>query len=140
VTAHVLFLSTPPEMVRTNLASATLQLKALGITDIAHFEFMDAPPAESMIRALELLYSLGALDDGCNLVSGAMVLNKCAPGPVNDEYETLSDGAVWPSNGRVPCRASIGCNVAVLLQVRLLGGSANHRCLLFRGICVFGQP
>lgn len=55
-------------MVRSNLASATLQLKALGISDIAHFDFMDAPPAESLIRALELLYAIGALDDKCNLV------------------------------------------------------------------------
>ncbi len=57
-------------MVRTNLAPATLQLKALGISDIVHFEFMDPPPAEALIRALELLYSLGAIDDDCNLVCG----------------------------------------------------------------------
>lgn len=42
--------STPPEMVRTDLTPAVLQLKALGIDDIAHFDFMDAPPAESLIR------------------------------------------------------------------------------------------
>jgi pre-mRNA-splicing factor ATP-dependent RNA helicase DHX16 len=38
-------------------------LKSLGIDDLIHFDFMDAPPAETMIRALEQLYALGALND-----------------------------------------------------------------------------
>ena len=60
-------LSTPPEMVRTNLAPVALQLKALGISNLVRFEYMDPPPAEAMVRALELLYALGAVDDKCNL-------------------------------------------------------------------------
>ncbi len=28
-----------------------------------HFDFMDPPPAEALIRALEQLYALGALND-----------------------------------------------------------------------------
>jgi pre-mRNA-splicing factor ATP-dependent RNA helicase DHX16 len=38
-------------------------LKSLGIDDLLHFDFMDAPPAETLIRALEQLYALGALND-----------------------------------------------------------------------------
>ncbi len=82
-------------MMRTNLASATLQLKALGITDIAHFEFMDAPPAESLIRALELLYALGALDDGCNLVRVALL----SLFPLRSHRNATPDGAIRPTNG-----------------------------------------
>lgn len=52
-----------PEMQRTNLATVVLQLKALGIDDVLHFDFMSSPPSDNMIRALEILYSLGALDD-----------------------------------------------------------------------------
>ncbi|KAG9295943.1 hypothetical protein G9A89_011795 [Geosiphon pyriformis] len=52
-----------PEMQRSNLASVVIQLKALGIDDVLRFDFMSAPPAELMIRAFELLYSLKALDD-----------------------------------------------------------------------------
>ena len=38
-------------------------LKSLGIDDLIHFDFMDPPPAETMIRALEQLYALGSLND-----------------------------------------------------------------------------
>lgn len=40
-----------------------LLLKSLGIDDLIHFDFMDPPPAETLIRALEQLYALGALND-----------------------------------------------------------------------------
>ena len=57
-------LATPvPEIQRTNLAATVLQLKAMGINDLLHFDFMDAPPVEAMIHALELLHTLSALDD-----------------------------------------------------------------------------
>jgi ATP-dependent RNA helicase DDX35 len=52
-----------PEIQRSNLAPVILQLKALGIDNIARFDFLTSPPAELVTRALELLYSLGALDD-----------------------------------------------------------------------------
>lgn len=52
-----------PEIQRTNLASTVLQLKAMGINDLLSFDFMDKPPAESLVAALELLYYLGGLDD-----------------------------------------------------------------------------
>ncbi|XP_014219394.1 ATP-dependent RNA helicase DHX8 [Copidosoma floridanum] len=57
-------LPTPvPEIQRTNLATTVLQLKTMGINDLLHFDFMDAPPVESLIMALESLHSLSALDD-----------------------------------------------------------------------------
>ncbi|CAB4054170.1 DHX8 [Lepeophtheirus salmonis] len=57
-------LSTPvPEIQRTNLAATVLQLKAMGINDLIGFDFMDAPPVEAMIHALEMLHTLSALDD-----------------------------------------------------------------------------
>ncbi|SMR44811.1 unnamed protein product [Zymoseptoria tritici ST99CH_3D1] len=59
--------ATVPEIQRSNLAPMILQLKALGIDNIARFDFMTPPPAELIIRALELLYSLGALDDYAKL-------------------------------------------------------------------------
>jgi ATP-dependent RNA helicase DDX35 len=56
-----------PEIQRSNLAPFILQLKALGIDNVLRFDFLTPPPAELMIRALELLYSLGALDDYAKL-------------------------------------------------------------------------
>ena len=40
-----------------------LMLKSLGIDDLLHFDFMDPPPPETLIRALEQLYALAALND-----------------------------------------------------------------------------
>ncbi|KAG0003789.1 hypothetical protein BGZ80_005733, partial [Entomortierella chlamydospora] len=55
--------NTVPEIQRINLNSVVLTLKSLGINDILGFEFMDPPPAETLMRALEQLYALGALND-----------------------------------------------------------------------------
>ena len=38
-------------------------LKSLGIHDLMNFDFMDPPPAETLLRALESLYALGSLND-----------------------------------------------------------------------------
>ena len=55
--------NTTPEIQRTNLNSVILMLKSLGIDQLLDFDFMDPPPAETIIRALEQLYALGALND-----------------------------------------------------------------------------
>ena len=55
--------NTVPEIQRTNLGMVVLVLKSLGINDLIGFEFMDPPPAETLMRALELLYALAALND-----------------------------------------------------------------------------
>eukprot|EP00916_Digyalum_oweni_P009002 GHVL01015151.1.p1 GENE.GHVL01015151.1~~GHVL01015151.1.p1 ORF type:complete len:817 (-),score=152.08 GHVL01015151.1:1042-3468(-) len=52
-----------PEIQRTNLANTVLLLKAMGINDMLNFDFMDPPPVQTMINALEALYELNALDD-----------------------------------------------------------------------------
>ncbi|CAK9787247.1 putative pre-mRNA splicing factor [Cutaneotrichosporon oleaginosum] len=53
---------TIPEIQRTNLAMVVLMLKSLGINDILNFDFLDKPPAETIIRSFEMLYALGALN------------------------------------------------------------------------------
>ncbi|KAG5647689.1 hypothetical protein DXG03_008412 [Asterophora parasitica] len=52
-----------PDIQRTNLSATILQLKAMGINDLLSFDFMDPPPAQTMLTALESLYALSALDD-----------------------------------------------------------------------------
>eukprot|EP00656_Telonema_subtile_P017700 TRINITY_DN19539_c0_g1_i2.p1 TRINITY_DN19539_c0_g1~~TRINITY_DN19539_c0_g1_i2.p1 ORF type:complete len:697 (+),score=146.83 TRINITY_DN19539_c0_g1_i2:97-2187(+) len=65
---------TYPEILRSNLGSVVLQLKKLGIEDLVHFDFMDPPAPETLMRALEQLNYLGALDDEGNLTDlGAMM-------------------------------------------------------------------
>lgn len=66
---HALPTTTIPEIQRSNLAPMLLQLKALGIDNIARFNFLSPPPSSLVIRALELLYSLGAVDDYAKLTT-----------------------------------------------------------------------
>ena len=60
-------LNSVPEMQRSNMAPVILQLKALGIDNVLRFNFLSAPPAQNMVRGLELLYALEALNDKCRL-------------------------------------------------------------------------
>jgi ATP-dependent RNA helicase DHX8/PRP22 len=45
-----------------NLSNMVLMLKAMGINDLLNFPFMDPPPVQTLITAMELLYQLGSLD------------------------------------------------------------------------------
>ncbi|CAM9242893.1 unnamed protein product, partial [Phaeothamnion confervicola] len=58
---------TYPEILRSKMSTVVLTLLKLGITDLVHFDFMDPPAPETLMRALELLNYLGALDDDGNL-------------------------------------------------------------------------
>ncbi|BFZ62616.1 DEAH-box ATP-dependent RNA helicase prp43 [Saitoella coloradoensis] len=60
---------TYPEILRSNLSSTVLELKKLGIDDLVHFDFMDPPAPETMMRALEELNYLACLDDDGNLTA-----------------------------------------------------------------------
>ncbi|XP_073037377.1 probable pre-mRNA-splicing factor ATP-dependent RNA helicase DEAH9 isoform X1 [Primulina eburnea] len=60
-----------PEMQRSNLVPCVIQLKALGVDNILGFDWPSSPSPEALIRALEVLYSLGVLDDDAKLTSPA---------------------------------------------------------------------
>ena len=61
--------ATVPEIQRCPLASVVLQLLALGVTDILGFDFMASPPDEALVKALEQLCLLGAVEEGKRLTS-----------------------------------------------------------------------
>jgi pre-mRNA-splicing factor ATP-dependent RNA helicase DHX15/PRP43 len=63
-----------PEILRSNLSNTVLTLKKLGIDDLVHFDFMDPPAPETLMRALELLNYLGALDDEGELTQVGAVM------------------------------------------------------------------
>jgi pre-mRNA-splicing factor ATP-dependent RNA helicase DHX15/PRP43 len=60
---------TYPEVLRSNLSSTVLELKKLGIDDLVHFDLMDPPAPETLMRALEELNYLACLDDDGNLTT-----------------------------------------------------------------------
>ena len=59
--------NTTPEIQRTNLNGVILMLKSLGIDDLLDFDFMDPPPTDTIVRAVENLYALGALNNNGEL-------------------------------------------------------------------------
>jgi len=58
---------TYPEILRSNLGVVVLTLKKLGIEDLVHFDFLDPPAPETLMRALEMLNYLGCLNDDGDL-------------------------------------------------------------------------
>ena len=58
---------THPAILRSNLANTVLELVKAGIKDLVRFDWVDAPAPETLMRALEQLNYLAALDDDGNL-------------------------------------------------------------------------
>lgn len=52
---------TDPEILRTSLASVILQMKALGLGEVADFPFIDAPSARAVRDGVQQLVEIGAL-------------------------------------------------------------------------------
>ena len=54
---------TPPEILRTNLASVVLQLMALNLGQVETFPFLDAPRADAIRDGYKTLFEIGAVDE-----------------------------------------------------------------------------
>ena len=54
-------------MHRVDITWSLLQLKALGIKDIVHFDYISPPSVASVLYSMELLFCLGAIDENSNL-------------------------------------------------------------------------
>jgi ATP-dependent helicase HrpA len=52
-----------PEILRSSLASVILRMKALGLTDVERFAFLDPPQPRMIADGYQLLAELGAVDD-----------------------------------------------------------------------------
>jgi ATP-dependent RNA helicase DHX8/PRP22 len=95
-----------PEIQRTNLSNVVLQLKAMGVNDLLHFDFMDPPPPQTLINALNQLYVLGALDDEGLLTK---LGRKMAEFPLEPQLSTILLKSV-----------ELGCSDEVLTVVAML--------------------
>jgi pre-mRNA-splicing factor ATP-dependent RNA helicase DHX15/PRP43 len=74
--------NTYPEILRSNLAEVVIHLKRLGIKDLVHFDLMDPPAPETLMRALELLNQLGALDDWGELTELGQLISEFPLSPM----------------------------------------------------------
>ncbi|XP_066983091.1 pre-mRNA-splicing factor ATP-dependent RNA helicase DHX16 [Macrobrachium rosenbergii] len=104
--------NTIPEIQRVNLGNVVLQLKSLGIHDLINFDYLDPPPAESLILALEQLYALKALNHKGELTSSGRKMAELPVDPMMsrmilaaDQYkvveEILTIAAMLSVNGSI---------------------------------------
>ena len=98
--------SSIPEIQRTNLGNVVLQLKAMGINNLLGFDFMDPPPVQTMIGAMESLFALGALDNEGLLTR---LGRKMAEFPLEPQLAKI-----------LIVSANIGCSAEVLTIVAML--------------------
>lgn len=130
--------NTYPEILRSNLGSVVLQLKKLGIDDLVHFDFMDPPgelvrrdvspfpvraltilphppfyaAPETLMRALELLNYLAALNDDGDLTElGSMM----AEFPLDPQLAKM-----------VIASCEFNCSNEILSITAMLSGNAQN--------------
>ncbi|TRX97603.1 hypothetical protein FHL15_001358 [Xylaria flabelliformis] len=101
--------TTIPDIQRQNLSTTILMLKAMGINDLLHIGFMDPPPINTMLSALEELYALGALDD---------------EGLLTRLGRKIADFPLEPSLAKMLIAASeLGCSDEILSIVSMLNST-----------------
>ena len=103
--------STTPEILRTNLTSFILTLKALGVENILAFSMMDLPGVDALSHGLESLYALGAIDTQTNLTKLGVDMSAFPTEPRVSRMllESLKEECAWEALA-----------VASALQVRSL--------------------
>ncbi|KJP88749.1 hypothetical protein AK88_01630 [Plasmodium fragile] len=96
-----------PEIQRCEVSSMILLLKSLGMDDIINFDFLDPPSPVVIIKGLELLYSLGALNDEGNLTKTG---RKMAEFPT----DVKSSKMILSASEKYNCVEEILCITAML--------------------------
>lgn len=81
---------TDPEILRSSLANVILRMKALGLTQIEAFPFVQAPPGKAISDGYHLLQELGALDDSNQLTEIGRSLAKL---PIDPKVARMILGA-----------------------------------------------
>jgi ATP-dependent RNA helicase DHR2 len=82
-----------PEILRTDILSAILTMKARGIDDVLSFPLMDPPQLESVEKALVHLHILGALEDDGSITE---IGRKMVQFPVGPPYARVLLAAADP--------------------------------------------
>ncbi|RPB29152.1 P-loop containing nucleoside triphosphate hydrolase protein, partial [Terfezia boudieri ATCC MYA-4762] len=70
-----------PEILRVDVSSSILNIKARGKHDVVTFDYLDPPTREGLLKALELLYTLGALNNSGNITPLGHSMSKLPLGP-----------------------------------------------------------
>ncbi len=65
---------TDPEVLRSSLATVILRMKALHLTDVDQFPFLDPPPRKAIVDGFALLHELNAVDESQSLTDTGRAL------------------------------------------------------------------
>ena len=84
-----------PEIVRVDVSSSILNIKARGKHDVVTFDYLDPPTREGLLKALETLYTLGALDNSGNITPLGHSMSKL---PLNPQLSKVLISALGEGN------------------------------------------
>ena len=110
--------SVPPEIMRTNLSSFLLTLKALDIHNILSFDLMMMSTAIALCHGLELLYSLRVINDETNVTG---IGNKIAEFPTEPRVSRMLVELI--SQG---CMEEVLCVASTLQSIIYIYSHNNH--------------
>ncbi|KHJ95697.1 helicase protein [Oesophagostomum dentatum] len=108
-----------PEIQRTNLGNVVLMLKSLGIHDLVHFDFLDPPPQETLVIALEQLYALGALNHRGELTKLGRRMAEFPCDPCMSKMIIASE-KYGCSEEIITIAAMLSCNAAVFYRPKAM--------------------
>ncbi|VDK18158.1 unnamed protein product [Anisakis simplex] len=108
-----------PEIQRTNLGNVVLMLKSLGIHDLIHFDFLDPPPQETLVIALEQLYALGALNHHGQLTKLGRRMAEFPCDPCMSKMIIASE-KYGCSEEIITIAAMLSCNAAVFYRPKAM--------------------
>ncbi|KAL7068854.1 helicase associated domain-containing family protein [Cryptosporidium serpentis] len=131
---------TYPEILRSNLSHIVLTLKCLGVDDLVHFDFMDPPAPETLMRALEQLYYLEALNDEGELTNLGKMMSEFPVDPQlarmllkSSEHKCVSEISIITAILSVPnvfCRPRDKLREADEAKNRFIHADGDHLTLL----------
>mmetsp|Transcript_42798 Transcript_42798/g.167228 ORF Transcript_42798/g.167228 Transcript_42798/m.167228 type:complete len:1162 (-) Transcript_42798:1347-4832(-) len=101
--------TTPPEISRVPIDSLVVRLLSMGVTDVAEFPLPTRPPADALRYALEVLRTLGAVDEENAVTSLGETLGSI---PIAPRYGRLllvaAEGGCWRYAARIAAALSVG--------------------------------
>ncbi|KZT20703.1 P-loop containing nucleoside triphosphate hydrolase protein [Neolentinus lepideus HHB14362 ss-1] len=94
-----------PDILTSNLAIPILTIVKFGVKDLVNFDWVDTPSPEALMRALEMLNFLAALDGDGNLTTLGAIMAEFPVDPrlakaliVSPEFKCISNVWVRPSD------------------------------------------
>lgn len=100
-----------PEVLRVNLAAVVLLLMSFGVSNVFEFQLLDMPTPEALVKAMQTLYQLGA-------VNGAGKLTKLG--------RQMAEFPADPMMAKVLIASGpLGCSDEIITIIAMLGELGN---------------